>query len=124
MATNIPPHNLGEVIDAVVHLLDNPDATPDDLMEFVKGPDFPTGASILGKAGIIDAYRTGRGSVKMRAKVEIEETTSGRMEIVVTELPYQTSCSAIASRSRTSSTAATSTASPTSTTRRPAARPT
>jgi DNA gyrase subunit A len=98
MATNIPPHNLGEVIDAVVHLLDNPDATPDDLMEFVKGPDFPTGASILGKAGIIDAYRTGRGSVKMRAKVEIEETTSGRMEIVVTELPYQTSCSAIASR--------------------------
>jgi DNA gyrase subunit A len=98
MATNIPPHNLGEVIDAVVHLLDNPDATPDDLMDFVKGPDFPTGASILGKAGIIDAYRTGRGSVKMRAKVEIEETTSGRMEIVVTELPYQTSCSAIASR--------------------------
>ncbi len=98
MATNIPPHNLGEVVDAVVHLLDNPEATPDDLMEHVKGPDFPTGASILGKAGIIDAYRTGRGSVKMRAKVEIEETTSGRMEIVVTELPYQTSCSAIASR--------------------------
>ena len=98
MATNIPPHNLGEVVDAVVHLLDNPDATPDDLMEFVKGPDFPTGASILGRAGIIDAYRTGRGSVKMRATVEIEETKSGRMEIVVSELPYQTSCSAIASR--------------------------
>ncbi len=98
MATNIPPHNLGEVIDAVVHLLDNPEATSDDLMEFVKGPDFPTGASILGKAGIIDAYRTGRGSVKMRATLEIEETKSGRMEIVVTELPYQTSCSAIASR--------------------------
>ena len=98
MATNIPPHNLGEVIDAVVHLLDNPDATPDDLMEFVKGPDFPTGASILGKAGIIDAYRTGRGSVKMRARVEIEESKTGRMEIVVTQLPYQTSCSAIASR--------------------------
>jgi DNA gyrase subunit A len=98
MATNIPPHNLGEVIDAVVHLLDNPDATPDDLMEFVKGPDFPTGASILGKAGIIDAYRTGRGSVKMRATVEIEEAKNGRMEIVVSELPYQTSCSAIASR--------------------------
>jgi DNA gyrase subunit A len=98
MATNIPPHNLGEVIDAVVHLLDNPDATPDDLMEFVKGPDFPTGASILGKAGIIDAYRTGRGSVKMRATVEIEESKTGRMEIVVSELPYQTSCSAIASR--------------------------
>ncbi len=98
MATNIPPHNLGEVIDAVVHLLDNPDATPDDLMDFVKGPDFPTGASILGKAGIIDAYRTGRGSVKMRATVEMEESKTGRMEIVVTELPYQTSCSAIASR--------------------------
>ncbi|HSL74290.1 MAG TPA: DNA gyrase subunit A [Ilumatobacteraceae bacterium] len=98
MATNIPPHNLGEVIDAVVHLLDHADATPDDLMEFVKGPDFPTGASILGKAGIIDAYRTGRGSVKMRATVEIEEAKNGRMEIVVSELPYQTSCSAIASR--------------------------
>ena len=98
MATNIPPHNLGEVIDAVVHLLDNEDATPDDLMEFVKGPDFPTGASILGKAGIIDAYRTGRGSVKMRAKIEIEESKSGRMEIVVSQLPYQTSCSAIAAR--------------------------
>ena len=98
MATNIPPHNLGEVIDAVIHLLDNPDATPDNLMEFVKGPDFPTGASILGKAGIIDAYRTGRGSVKMRAKVEIEESKTGRMEIVVSQLPYQTSCSAIASR--------------------------
>ena len=98
MATNIPPHNLGEVVDAVVHLLDNPDATPDDLMEFVKGPDFPTGASILGRAGIIDAYRTGRGSVKMRARVEIEESKSGRMEIVVNELPYQTSCSSIAAR--------------------------
>jgi DNA gyrase subunit A len=98
MATNIPPHNLGEVIDAVVHLLDNPDATADDLMEHVKGPDFPTGASILGKAGIIDAYRTGRGSVKMRATLAIEEAKNGRMEIVVTELPYQTSCSAIASR--------------------------
>ncbi len=98
MATNIPPHNLGEVIDAVVHLLDNADATPDELMEFVKGPDFPTGASILGKAGIIDAYRTGRGSVKMRARVEIEESKTGRMEIVVSELPYQTSCSSIAAR--------------------------
>jgi DNA gyrase subunit A len=98
MATNIPPHNLGEVIDAVVHLLDSPDATPDDLMEFVKGPDFPTGASILGRAGIIDAYRTGRGSVKMRATVEIEESKTGRMEIVVSQLPYQTSCSAIAAR--------------------------
>src|SRR5918994_182599 len=98
MATNIPPHNLGEVIDAVLHLIDNPEATPDDLMHFVKGPDFPTGASILGRAGIIDAYRTGRGSVKMRATASIEESKSGRLEILVTEIPYQTSCSAIASR--------------------------
>jgi DNA gyrase subunit A len=90
MATNIPPHNLGEAIDAVTHLLANPEATPDDLMEFVKGPDFPTGAQILGRAGIMDAYRTGRGSVKMRAKAEIEERKSGTF-IVVSELPYQAS---------------------------------
>src|SRR5204862_8351245 len=70
MATNIPPHNLVEVVDATLHLIDNPDATPDDLMAFVKGPDFPTGAYILGRAGIMDAYRTGRGSIKMRAKAE------------------------------------------------------
>src|SRR6056297_3318332 len=93
MATNIPPHNLGEVIDAVVHLIDHPDADVDALMEHVKGPDFPTGAYILGRAGIIDAYRTGRGSVKTRAKASIEENAKGRMEIVVTQLPYQTSCS-------------------------------
>jgi DNA gyrase subunit A len=98
MATNIPPHNLGEVIDATIHLIDHPDATPDDLMHFVKGPDFPTGGSILGRAGIIDAYRTGRGSVKMRATASIEETRRGGFEIVVTELPYQTSCSSIAGR--------------------------
>ena len=98
MATNIPPHNLGEAIDAVVHLIDHPDATPDDLMQFVKGPDFPTGGSILGRAGIIDAYRTGRGSVKLRATAEIEESKKGAMQIVVSELPYQTSCSSIAAR--------------------------
>ncbi len=99
MATNIPPHNLGEVIDATIHLLDDPDGTSvDDLMEHVKGPDFPTGAQILGRAGIIDAYRTGRGSVKMRAKASIEEGKNGRFEIVVTELPYQTSVSSIAGR--------------------------
>ena len=98
MATNIPPHNLGEVIDATVHLIDNPGATPDDLMQFVKGPDFPTGGMILGRAGIMDAYRTGRGSIKMRAKASIEETKRGGYQIVVTELPYQTSCSAIAGR--------------------------
>ena len=98
MATNIPPHNLGEVIDATLHLIDHPDATPDDLMQFVKGPDFPTGGSILGRAGIMDAYRTGRGSIKMRATASIEETKRGGYQIVVTELPYQTSCSAIAGR--------------------------
>ncbi|MGA1362972.1 MAG: DNA gyrase subunit A, partial [Ilumatobacteraceae bacterium] len=98
MATNIPPHNLGEVIDATLHLIDNPAATSEDLMNFVKGPDFPTGGMILGRAGIIEAYRTGRGSVKMRAKASIEEGAKGRMEIRVTELPYQTSCSSIAAR--------------------------
>ena len=98
MATSIPPHNLGEVIDATIHLIDNPGATPDDLMNFVKGPDFPSGGSILGRAGIIDAYRTGRGSIKTRAKVSIEEGRKGRMEIRCTELPYQTSCSSIAAR--------------------------
>ena len=94
MATNIPPHNLGEVIDAVNHVLDHPDATPDDLMQFVHGPDFPTGALILGKSGIHDAYRTGRGSIKMRAVAEIEEARQG-MRIVVTEVPYQTSVEVI-----------------------------
>ena len=98
MATSIPPHNLGEVIDATMHLIDNPEATPDDLMKFVQGPDFPTGAFILGRAGIQDAYRTGRGSIKTRAKATIEENRNGRMEIQVTELPYQTSCSSIAAR--------------------------
>ncbi len=90
MATNIPPHNLGEVIDATVHLIDNPEASIEDLMRFVKGPDFPTGGFILGRQGIIDAYRTGRGSIRMRAKATIEETRSGA-QIVVTELPYQAS---------------------------------
>ncbi|MEI8238162.1 MAG: DNA gyrase subunit A [Actinomycetota bacterium] len=98
MATSIPPHNLGEVIDATIHLIDHPEATADDLMEFVKGPDFPTGGMILGRAGIIDAYRTGRGSIKMRATAAIEEGRRGQMQIVVTELPYQASCSAIAGR--------------------------
>ena len=98
MATSIPPHNMGEVIDATLHLIDNPEATPDDLMKFVKGPDFPTGGTILGLAGIYDAYRTGRGSVKVRAKASIEEGRRGQMQIVVTELPYQTSCSSIAAR--------------------------
>jgi DNA gyrase subunit A len=94
MATNIPPHNMGEVIDAAIHVLHNPDATPDDLMAFVKGPDFPTGALILGRQGILDAYRTGRGSIKMRAVAEIEEGRVGD-RIVVSEFPYQTSVEVI-----------------------------
>ena len=94
MATNIPPHNLGEVIDATIHLLEHPDASPDDLMAFVKGPDFPTGALILGRQGILDAFRTGRGSIKMRAVAEIEEGRTST-NIVVTELPFQTSVEVI-----------------------------
>jgi DNA gyrase subunit A len=90
MATNIPPHNLGEVIDATIHMIDHPEATADELMRFVRGPDFPTGALILGRQGIMDAYRTGRGSIKMRAKAEIIEGRSGD-EIVISELPYQAS---------------------------------
>lgn len=96
MATNIPPHNLQETVDAAIHLIDNPDSTPDDLMEFIKGPDFPTKAQILGRVGIRDAYRTGRGSVRMRAVAEIVETKTGGNQIVVTEVPYQTSVDQIA----------------------------
>jgi DNA gyrase subunit A len=95
MATNIPPHNLGEVIDGVIHLIDRPEATVDELMAFIKGPDFPTGALILGRAGLMDCYRTGKGSVKMRAVAEIEELKNGRQQIVVTELPYQSSPNSI-----------------------------
>ena len=95
MATNIPPHNLNEVIDACVFVLDNPDAKANDLMKFVKGPDFPTGALILGRDGIKDAYRTGRGSIKMRAVTDIEEGRRGEGRIVVTEVPYQTSVEVI-----------------------------
>ena len=98
MATSIPPHNLGEVIDATLHLLNNPKATPDELMKIVKGPDFPTGGLILGKDGIKSAYKTGKGSIKLRARVEIEEGKRGQMQIVVTALPYQASCSSIAAR--------------------------
>ncbi|HEV8087314.1 MAG TPA: DNA gyrase subunit A [Actinomycetota bacterium] len=89
MATNIPPHNLGEVIDAVTHYIDNPEANSTDLTKFVKGPDFPTAGFVMGKQGIKDAYTTGRGSIKVRAKSTIEEGSNGRSQIVVNELPYQ-----------------------------------
>lgn len=89
MATNIPPHNLTEVIDAILLLIDQPDATIEQLMEVIKGPDFPTGAEILGYDGIRKAYRTGRGSILIRAKTNLEEARSGKMRIVVEELPYQ-----------------------------------
>ncbi len=88
MATNIPPHNLGDTIDATVYLIDHPDASVDDLIPIIKGPDFPTGARILGKSGIREAYRTGQGKIKVRACCEIQETSRGRSQIVVTEIPY------------------------------------
>ena len=89
MATNIPPHNLGEVIDATCLLIDNPDATTEELMKALPGPDFPTGAEIMGIAGIKDAYETGRGSITIRAKYEIREQKNGRSQIVIKEIPYQ-----------------------------------
>ncbi|WP_312643882.1 DNA gyrase subunit A [Hydrogenoanaerobacterium sp.] len=88
MATNIPPHNLREVIDAACSLIDNPDATLDDLMEHVKGPDFPTAGIIMGRKGIRSAYSTGRGRIILRARAEIEEHKNGRERIIVTEIPY------------------------------------
>jgi DNA gyrase subunit A len=88
MATNIPPHHLGETIDAVVQLIDKPDASVDDLMKHMKGPDFPTGAIVVGRSGIRDAYRSGRGRIVMRARAHIEELRGGKSAIVVTELPY------------------------------------
>jgi len=89
MATNIPPHNLGEVIDACICVLDNPDATLDDLMQYIKGPDFPTRGIIMGRSGIRQAYSTGRGRIVVRARTEFEETRDHRNRIIVTELPYQ-----------------------------------
>jgi DNA gyrase subunit A len=93
MATNIPPHNLGEVVDGLVFLVENGDLTPDErlegLMQRIPGPDFPTAGFILGRAGIRNAYRTGRGSLVMRARAEIETRKGDREMIVVTEIPYQ-----------------------------------
>ncbi len=89
MATSIPPHNLGETIDACVKMIEDEDCDVEDIIKIIKGPDFPTGAQILGKKGIEEAYRTGQGKVQVRAVAEIEETTRGRSQIVVTEIPYQ-----------------------------------
>ena len=89
MATNIPPHNLGETIDAYVALIDNPDISVEELMTYLPGPDFPTGAMIMGTSGIRQAYRTGRGKVVVRARTEIEPMANGKSRILVTELPYQ-----------------------------------
>lgn len=89
MATNIPPHNLGEVVDGCIALIDNPDITLDKIIEIIPGPDFPTGGIILGHSGVRSAYETGRGSIIMRAKVDIEEIRNGRQAIIVSEIPYQ-----------------------------------
>lgn len=89
MATNIPPHNMGEVIDGMCCLIDNPDATLDEVMEYIKGPDFPTGAIIMGRSGIRAAYGTGRGRITVRVRAVIEEEKNGRFKIVVSEIPYQ-----------------------------------
>lgn len=89
MATNIPPHNLGEVIDGMCHYIDNPEASLEDLMQFIKGPDFPTAGIVMGRAGIRAAYGTGRGKIVVRARTEIVEGKNGRYQIVVSELPYQ-----------------------------------
>lgn len=91
MATNMAPHNLGEVTDAIIFAIDNPDARPEEFLDFIKGPDFPTGGYILGNAGIRDALLTGRGSIKMRAVTDVQEVRKGRTAIIVTELAYQTS---------------------------------
>lgn len=98
MATSIPPHNLGEVIDATVHYIDNRDCEIDDLMQFIAGPDFPTGAMIIGTEGIKEAYRTGRGKVKVRARVEIEELPKGKQQIIITEIPFQVNKSRLVER--------------------------
>ena len=89
MATNIPPHNLTEVINGVVHVIDNPEAGSAELMEKITGPDFPTGGLIMGRTGIVEAYETGRGSIKVRGRAHIEQTKQGRNLVVITELPYQ-----------------------------------
>jgi DNA gyrase subunit A len=89
MATNIPPHNLGEVVDACLHFNENPDATTEDLLEFIQGPDFPTGAVAYDKKDILHAYQTGRGGVTVRGEAEIIEQKGGQFQIIATSLPYR-----------------------------------
>ena len=98
MATNIPPHNLGEVIDGCCAYIDNPAVTFEELLALIPGPDFPTGASILGRTGIYEAFRTGRGSILLRAKSHVEEIRKDRPAIVVTEIPYQVNKSRLLER--------------------------
>ena len=98
MATNIPPHNIGEISDAICYLIDNPEAAPEELTDFVRGPDFPTAGIILGREGIHNAYTTGRGKIVVRARADIEEMSKGRHHIVVTELPYQTNKATLVER--------------------------
>lgn len=95
MATNIPPHNLGEIVDATISLIENPEAAVEDLMQFVKGPDFPTGAQIFDQSEITAAYATGRGKIIMRARADIEETHGGKFQIVIWEIPYQVNKAAL-----------------------------
>ena len=98
MATNIPPHNLTEVINGIIALIDNPELSIVELMEYIKGPDFPTGATILGNAGIKKAYETGKGIITVRSKAEIQETKSGKSQIIVTEIPYMINKSVLISK--------------------------
>ena len=98
MATNIPPHNLGEVVDATVQMIDNPDITVKQLMKIVRGPDFPTGGIIMGIDGILNAFNTGRGSIIVRGRVEVEETKKERENIIITEIPYQVNKAALITR--------------------------
>ena len=98
MSTNIPPHNLGEVIDALIMLIDRPEATVEQLMTKIKGPDFPTGGVIVGYDGIREAYTTGRGRVQLRGRVNIETERSGRQRVVITEIPYTVNKAALIER--------------------------
>ena len=95
MATEVPPHNLTEICNAIVHVIDTPETTDDELLKIVKGPDFPTGGIIYGTQGILDCYRTGRGLIKMRARVQVEEGKAGRMSLVATEIPFQVNKAAL-----------------------------